>query len=96
MSSPASRFGDICSGHACFPPRSIIQSSTNVISEGKGNARIGDPLMVHCCGDSCHPGQIARGSRTVFINGRWAARVGDPVNCGSVLMTGAGTVFIGG
>lgn len=94
------RVGDICSGHDCFPPRPIISGSTNVFLDGRGVARKGDSLAIHCkpCGKNprCHPSTIARGSPSVFVNGIPVARIGDPIACGSVCATASPTVGGGG
>jgi uncharacterized Zn-binding protein involved in type VI secretion len=95
MSKPGSRIFDKCSGHGCYSPRPIITSSKNVWINNKGAARIGDWLMIHCCKNNCHPGNIAKGSKSVLINGAGAARIGDKVNCRSTIITGSSDVFIG-
>lgn len=93
---PAARHADLCTGHGCFPTRPNIQSSPNVIINGRGAHRQTDAWAVHCCGPVCHGGNLASGSRTVIINGLQAGRIGDPVNCGSFVMTGSNNVIIGG
>lgn len=80
----------------CFPPRRNIQASPNVMVNGRPVHRQGDEWLTHCCGISCHNSVTAKGSTTVFANGQAVARVGDPVACGSVIMTGSGTVIVGG
>jgi len=92
----ATRLGDRCSGHKCWPPRPSITASENVIINGKGAVRTSDTYSVHCCKYACHPGQLAEGSSSVFINGLPAGRIGDAVNCGSVAAQGSENVFIGG
>jgi len=91
----ASRLGDKCSGHSCFPMRPIVTASNNVFVNGIGSARKDDMLTVHCCKSSCHSGSISQASNTVFINGRAAARIGDSVDCGSILAQGSANVFVG-
>lgn len=46
---PAQRWGDTCSGHSCFPPSNVVQSSTNVFINNLGATRITDAVMTHCC-----------------------------------------------
>jgi len=91
----ASRLGDICSGHGCFPPRSGATASSNVFINGIAAHRQGDSWLQHCC-DICHTGAVSGGSSTVFINGQAATRIGDAIDCGSVLAQGSNNVFIGG
>lgn len=88
------RVGDICTGHGCFPPRSVIAGSTDVFVEGISAIRIGDPWESHTC-VSTHDGVQASGSSTVFVNGVPLARIGDVVSCGSSAATGSDTVFAG-
>lgn len=92
----ASRLGDSCTGHGCFPPRPSTSGSGNVFINGIPALRVGDSFATHCCGPSCHGGVSAAGSSSVFINGKAATRIGDAVSCGSALAQGSGNVFIGG
>lgn len=98
MGSPAARLGDICSGHGCWPPRSNIEASPNVIVNGSGWHREGDAWAVHCWPSipECHAGALAQGSSSVKVNGRGAGRIGDPVSCGSSVATGSPNVLAGG
>ena len=93
----AARKGDLCTGHACWPPRANNQGSPNVFINNKAAHRKTDHWVIHCCGGKkCHDGRLSGGSRTVFINSLNAGRVGDPVNCGSRVAQGSRNVFIGG
>ncbi len=93
----AARLGDTASGHGCFPPTTITSGSDNVFINGKPAARVGDSLGAHGCSDCPPHGRaIAQGSSKVFINGRPAARTGDAIDCGGVVISGSGNVFIGG
>jgi len=92
----ASRLGDICTGHSCFPPRSNSTASSNVFVNGIGWHRRGDGWVTHCCGKSCHGGSLIGSSSSVFINGRGAGRIGDSVSCGSAVASGSINVFAGG
>lgn len=96
MGSPATRLGDMCTGHGCHPPRTNIEASSNTFIEGLGAHRVGDLWQVHCCSGDCHMGNLASGSSTVFVNGRQLGRIGDSVDCGSSVATGASTVIVGG
>jgi len=89
-----SRRGDICTGHASFPPRPSIDGSENVIVGGIGALRVGDGFAVHCNpSPSCHASELGSGSSTVIVNGRGIGRVGDPVACGSAVAKGEPTVL---
>lgn len=92
----ATRLGDECTGHGCFPPRPNDEASPNVFINGIAAHRQGDHWVTHCCGPSCHDSNLASGSSTVFVNGKQAARIGDPVACGSAIAQGSPNVFIGG
>lgn len=92
----AHRLGDICTGHACFPPRPNIQGSPNVFVNNIPIHRETDAWAVHCCGAACHGGNLAAGSPDVFVNGLQFARIGDPVDCGSFAATGSPDVFANG
>ena len=90
------RLGDRCSGHGCYPPRPNDQASSNVFSNGIGVHRQGDHWVTHCCGDSCHDSNLAKGSSTVYVNGKQCSRIGDPVVCGSAVIEGSPNCYCGG
>ena len=97
----ATRLGDICTGHACWPPRPSVESSPNVFVNKIPLHRQGDGWATHCCTHpgvphGCHDSVLASGSSTVYVNGKQAGRIGDPVACGSSVATGSDDVFIGG
>lgn len=92
----ATRLGDVCSGHGCYPPRVNDTASTNVFVNNKGQHRLGDHWVTHCCGPSCHDSYAVAGSSTVFVNGKKAVRIGDAIACGSISAQGSPNVFIGG
>ena len=58
---------------------------------GMPAAVVGD--LCTCVGP---PDTIVKGSATVFIGGRMAARMGDLTAHGGVIVSGCGTVIIGG
>ncbi|WP_163832354.1 PAAR domain-containing protein [Spartinivicinus ruber] len=93
----ATRLGDICTGHGCFPPRPSVTGSANVVINGKPAVKMGDMYMSHGC-SNCppHPGSLAGGSSSVVINGSPAGRVGDSISCGGSVAMGSADVFIGG
>jgi uncharacterized Zn-binding protein involved in type VI secretion len=94
----ATRLGDICTGHGCWPPRPSNGASPNVFVNGKAWHRQGDTWSPHTCPSipETHASSLAAGSSTVFINGKQAGRIGDPVACGSSVATGSSSVFVGG
>jgi uncharacterized Zn-binding protein involved in type VI secretion len=91
----ATRLGDVCTGHDCFPPRVNDEASDNVFINGIGAHRVGDHWITHCCTIICHDGEAAEGSSTVFINGKAAVRIGDMISCGSASAQGSPSVFFG-
>lgn len=91
----ATRLGDECSGHGCFPPRVNDEGSSDVFINGIPAHRVGDHWVTHCCGPACHDSVCATGSSTVFVNGKPAARIGDLVACGSAIAQGSPNVFFG-
>ena len=91
----ATRIGDQCTGHDCFPPRVNDTGSGDVLINSIGAHRVGDHWVVHACGDSAHDSVLATGSSTVFVNSKQAARIGDLVACGSAVSQGSPDVFIG-
>jgi uncharacterized Zn-binding protein involved in type VI secretion len=92
----AARLGDYCTGHGCWPPRTGVTASPNVIINGIRAHRLNDTWNIHCCPKAgCHPGAVASGSASVFINGRPAARIGDSISCGSYIAMGSPNVSIG-
>lgn len=92
----ASRLGDVCTGHGCFPPRPSTGASGNVYINGIRAHRQGDGWASHCCGPTCHASVLSAGSTSVFVNGQALARIGDAVACGSVVAQGSPSVFAGG
>lgn len=90
------RLRDICTGHACYPPRKNRSASGNVIVNSRGWHRKGDGWQAHCCCCSCHSSVTAEGSSSVFVNSRAASRIGDPIRCGSAAATGSTNVYCGG
>lgn len=91
----ATRLGDICTGHGCFPPRPNDEASDNVFINGIGAHREGDHWVTHCCTIVCHDAVAVEGSSTVFINGKAAVRIGDMLSCGSASAEGSPSVFFG-
>lgn len=91
------RLSDSCSGHGCWPSRVNDVASSDVFVEGLGIHRQTDHWVLHCCpNQGCHDSVLSSGSSTVYINGLQCGRIGDPIECGSIVMTGASTVFAGG
>lgn len=93
-----SRLGDQGTGHESWPPTNVIAASTNCMANGKGCARVGDPLQPHPSPSPspAHPRSIAQGSSTVFINSKAAARIGDPIDCGGFMAQGSENINVGG
>jgi uncharacterized Zn-binding protein involved in type VI secretion len=92
----AARLGDSCSGHGCWPPRTGVSASNNVIINGRPAHKVGDAWNIHCCPKKgCHPGVVSAGSKGVYINGAPAARIGDSINCGSIIVAGSSNTFFG-
>lgn len=92
----ATRLGDTCTGHECFPPRVNDQGSPNVFINSKAAHRQGDHWVTHVCGKNSHDSVAQTGSGTVNINSVQAMRIGDPIACGSIVAQGSPDVFIGG
>lgn len=91
------RLGDLCTGHADWPPRPSIEASSTVKVNGIGVVRVGDAYAIHCNSEpECHGGVLAAGSATVYVEGRQLGRIGDPVSCGSSVAQGSHNVFCGG
>lgn len=91
------RLGDICTGHADWPPRPSTSASPDVYANGIAVHRQGDSWAVHCNSiPVCHGGSLASGSSTVYVNGKQIGRIGDPVDCGSSAASGSPDVFAGG
>jgi uncharacterized protein (TIGR02594 family) len=91
----ATRLGDECTGHGCFPPRINDQGSENVFVNGIASHRSGDHWTTHCCGPACHDSIASESPSTVFINGKPAVRIGDGIECGSIVAQGSPSVFFG-
>lgn len=91
----ATRLGDTCTGHACWPPRKNIEASEDFFINGIGAHREGDAWEVHCCDDNCHDSVLAEGHPTVFINNKPAAVVGSAIACGSASAQGSPNLFFG-
>ena len=93
----AVRKDDICTGHGCWPPRSNVSASSNVIINTKGAHRVGDGWDSHTCPSipETHSSVQASGSATVIVNGKSLARIGDAIACGSKNATGSSDVIVG-
>lgn len=91
----AVRLLDLCTGHACYPPRPNIQASTDVFVNSRGWHRKADRWMAHCCYTSCHDSQTSEGSKSVYVNLKRVARIGDSICCGSKCLLGSNDVFAG-
>ena len=53
----------------CFNPTPIAVGSPNVFVNNIPVARVGDPIVPHCCpGAGCHGGVVADGPNNVIIN----------------------------
>ena len=93
----ATRLGDVCTGHGCFPPRPSVAGSPNVLVNNIPIVRVGDMYAPHGC-PTCppHPAPLAAGSSTVLVNNMPAGRMGDAVGCGSSAMACSANVSIGG
>lgn len=88
----ASRKGDMCSGHGCFPPSAAIAGSPDVSIDKIPALRKGDAVAPHGCGKCVPHGRtVSGGSPTVFVNGKALARIGDAINCGGSVSVGSGT-----
>ena len=72
----------------------VITCSSNVMSNGRGNARVTDILLAQCG----HTGILIKGSSSVRVNGLSVARIGDNfAGCFSgVMIEGASNVLAGG
>ncbi|NVK16040.1 MAG: type VI secretion system PAAR protein [Rhodobacteraceae bacterium] len=93
----AGRKGDTGSEHDGFPPTPATSGSDDVDINGEPALREGDAFAPHS--KPKHPPHgraLAVGSSSVFINGKPAGRVGDAIDCGGVVESGSGDVFIGG
>ena len=90
----ASRLGDTCSGHDCFPASPAIGGSPNVDINGISGLRQGDAVAPHGCG-RCKPHgrSVSDGSPTVYVNGRPLAGIGDGISCGGEVAVGSVDVF---
>ena len=89
----ATRLGDLCTGHDCWPPRPSAQGSPDVFVNNIPWHRQTDNWEVHWWPPPWHGGVLVTGSPTVYVNGLQGGRIGDPVSCGSFVMTGSSNVF---
>lgn len=68
-----------------------------VLIAGRPAAAVGDAHACRFPPPAVHPTTpIIAGSGTVLIGGRQAARLGDHAGCGATIVTGAGSVIVGG
>ena len=98
MSGPATT-GALTSGHATYPPTTIIAGSSKVTIEGKGALSIAQHSHVPHANTlppfDVHSGVVTVGSPKVFIEGSPAVRIGDPLSCGDTVASGAIKVVFG-
>lgn len=84
---PVSREGvDNTVGH-CFTPTPVSSASPNVFTNNIKTDRVGDPIVVHCCGPVCHGGSMASGSPNVFVNDPGAGSLLTPEQAAAVIST---------
>lgn len=97
MAHGIAHLADVCTGHGCWPSRPNDQASSDVFADGRPVHRVGDHWMSHTCPaiPETHDSILAIGSPTVFVNGKPVGRIGDAIACGSFIMTGSSTVFVG-
>lgn len=93
-----SRFGDMSTGHDCFPPTPI--TSTPVSKTFFNNiiaAVVTSQHATHVCGNTVHAGgarAVNKGASKTFIEGNAAARIGDDIACGDTVAEGSPNSFI--
>jgi uncharacterized Zn-binding protein involved in type VI secretion len=79
MNRGAARHNDLVKGNCAIHGRNIIgriiTASSDVITNGRGQARIGDKVLAECG----HEAMIITGSSKEFANGRSVARQNDLV-----------------
>lgn len=92
----ATRKGDVCTGHGCYPPRSSTGGAGTVFINSIAAHCKGHGWSKHACPKIPPHGSIlANGAKYVYAEGRKMGRIGDPVACGSAVRSGSGNVFIG-
>jgi uncharacterized Zn-binding protein involved in type VI secretion len=95
MSVPATRMGDICTGHGCFPPRPSCSGSPDVIINSLPAKRMGDCFLPHACpGSPPHMGLQVAGCPRTLADSLPMSAIGHPVSCGSFNLTGSPDTFI--
>jgi uncharacterized Zn-binding protein involved in type VI secretion len=95
-----SRIGDMSTGHGCFPPTALVQTSVtktyfngilaSVVDSGCQHAP-------HTCGITTHAGSTrspSSGASKTYIEGFPAARIGDNIACGDAIAEGSANSFI--
>lgn len=99
MGMPQATISENTTGHGCWPPTTICEGASTVISENLPASRVGDACIPHTCTQEPYPTHapaIASGSSTVIIENMPSARIGDSLSCGDVIASGKSTVIIGG
>ena len=71
-------------------PGMIVSASEDVITNGRGTARVGDIFACALHG----PVPILTGSSDVLTNGRETAHIGSVCACGAVILTGSDDTFV--
>jgi uncharacterized Zn-binding protein involved in type VI secretion len=92
--------GALSTGHICYPPTALVQSSQNVYVNFKPAGRLGDLFTAHACPcDKCPPPHTVRaisdGPLNVYFNMRPPGRIGDQISCGDKIAQGSFNVFAG-
>lgn len=94
------RLGDLSTGHGCFPPTTlVVTSSTKSYINGKliGLQDNMSQFSTHVCGNNTHlqiTRYISAGSPKSFIEGKPIARIGDDIGCGDACGEGSPNSFI--
>ena len=85
----------VCSGHASYPPTTIVGGSEDCFTNDLANARVGDSAGSHPSPspNPPHPRTLSSGSSNIFINDKKAVRIGDQVDCGGHVKQGSNNVI---
>jgi uncharacterized Zn-binding protein involved in type VI secretion len=99
MSKPVAQIGNLTSGHVGYPPHPIVgMGGSNVFIEGVLVAVEGDTVAAHCVltnPPECHAGTLTPSETGVYVGGKKIAFLGATVDCGSIVIQSAKTVFVG-
>lgn len=89
--------GSVTTGHATYPPTTLIATQTKVLVEGIPACIEGNLIVPHTNTVKpydTHSGAVIADTSKVYITGVKAAQIGDSIGCGDMIAQASSKVSI--